>query len=700
MVRNRLPRDTGQGHESSRTPPQGLGVIAHKHFACLLRRRPAEGVTDHAGWKEDRATALSIPALAQQQLIPSLTTPGVPIPLLARHDASSDDSGRTETVSLPRRKTRNRALQQLRLTLDSVARLTVGQLCSLVKNRILKVHIFRFALWRWAPVDRQNAVGSFSDDLTARLRVLLSRDDEERSVCRHPTMSLAGSYLDDLSARLTRYRPGQADAVWANNVQDAEVDCNYQRFYLFDLALKNKSPTLCFELMIEWIKAHPPSAERPWETFNCALRTINWLRIVSMLKDEQRPSEEAWTKIANSIYLQARHIFATVAYHVPGNHVIVELFSLWLIAVSFPNFKQSPAWKAHAQRKLHAELHRQITTSGWHCEHCTHYHVQVLLIAMLWLHACDRIGESADVRLKEKLYKANQVIEKMRFRNSTLPMFGDSSFPFFHHSLSDDIALIGDIAEELFADLTHLHIAGSSQSTDIAERVGDYVVARMETAELVVDVGTIGYRRNPGHGHADMLSFVYASMGIPLFVDPGTREYAEEVDAHELKRACMHNTVSIAGADHAMLWRYFRWYLLPAEPRCSFAAGDNSFRLKASYSAFHHIGTVAHKRALYLTETSLSIVDSIRMREPYAIAINLIVGVGVDVDLGTDGVVRLVSSGHSWIVKQRGRAAWQVAVSDILIYPSYNFAVPSKRITFELGPIGNQTESHIIVRRQ
>src|SRR5688500_14136440 len=83
---------------------------------------------------------------------------------------------------------------------------------------------------------------------------------------------------------------------------------------------------------------------------------------------------------------------------------------------------------------------------------------------------------------------------------------------------------------------------------------------------LAVDCGPLGIGSNPGHGHADALSFSLYVDGRPLLVDPGTYLYVDTPAAMWFKLPEAHNTIHWPGSPAYQLARFFRWTRYPAAP--------------------------------------------------------------------------------------------------------------------------------------
>lgn len=504
-------------------------------------------------------------------------------------------------------------------------------------------------------------------------------------------------YQQTLKEKISTYIAGDISELWSDNEPDAETKCNYQRFYLFDIALAEKlgGPAWAFELINDWIDLNPPARNNAWDSFNCAVRLLNWIKLFHNAPGETFPDSVRWEKILGSIHAQLRCIHRGFRYEVPGNHVIIELFSLWLSSCLFTDIEEASRWKMFADERLAAEIHSQFLASGFHCEHSTHYHVQVTLIVLFWLHARDALGTPVPNALQQKIQKACAQIRRFLLPDGSVPLLGDGCFPFFHETVSQDMANINTLAAKVFPASKADH---SNSTTFAISEIYPYVVATKNADVLIIDVGNIGLRNNPGHGHSDLLSFIYCSRGISIMIDPGTKGYANDPGCLQLKTADYHNTISVDGADHAQLWGYFRWAFLPDDPTYSTSWSSTKFTLKAQYLGFKHIGGIKHQRIISMESDELLIDDSVNGSGTHSISINFILHPLIDVAQG-DGISLILSSGnHRWIFEYVGKPGPVITVTPIHVYGEYGLPVPSHKIAVIGKKSTDPFESRIALR--
>lgn len=163
------------------------------------------------------------------------------------------------------------------------------------------------------------------------------------------------------------------------------------------------------------------------------------------------------------------------------------------------------------------------------------------------------------------------------------------------------------------------HDAGRGRSLTAWFGDAGYLVHRWRDRSasglFLFDVGELGFRNNPGHGHADHLSVILQIGGQPILVDPGTLRYGENPAFLWFKSARAHNTLCFPGHEPADLWRYFRWCDLPSRPESSHRDTANGLQARGVFRGYlRRLGAV-HSRSVFLESArGLVIRDDIECR--------------------------------------------------------------------------------------
>lgn len=365
-----------------------------------------------------------------------------------------------------------------------------------------------------------------------------------------------------------------------------------------------------------------------YDPFNIALRLRELYWIAAVL-DHRGDAEQARSLFALLPRHQCR-LARTIEFETPGNHPLFGLYVLWLTAcVTHPDGAHTPRARRAASR-FEREVAASFLPDGMHCELSTHYHVQVLRLMEEYRRLTLALGRDPCPAFVQLVVRAWSVLEVLRSPAGDLPRFGDGCYCFFGHDLGDDLAALDAARPVTVADpgatttsgLT-LRLLADVRPVDPAIPAavevledGGYIVARDDRAAvrglLVVDVGELGARRNPGHGHADQMSFTLDVGGQPLLVDPGTHRYGDREEWLWFKRALAHNTIWIDGEEPADLWRFFRWCRVPPRPRAEWEAHEHGLVVTAVRHGYGALAHLTHRRRLELEwDSGLTVVDEI-----------------------------------------------------------------------------------------
>lgn len=484
--------------------------------------------------------------------------------------------------------------------------------------------------------------------------------------------------------------------VWEEEDCDDEVENNFQRFYLFQeyLEQQNISPDLAVSLILAWIDKFPFSRTgKAWNSFNCSVRLINWIKLLSKT-DEISLNKGKWEVIQKSIFHQVNYISRNIELHIPGNHVFIQYFSLWIMTSIFNNWTNSGRLNALFHENLIDETEREFLANGFHFEKSFHYHVQITLMGLIWICSSHIQNKSVPESIKETYLKAVRLINVFLLPNGTYPMIGDNCFNFIHEDLRQDIYNINRLVNHFFPSW-HKSIPDGS----LFDIQNEYVVWRQNDQHLIFDVGNIGLYENPGHGHSDILNVIYSDRGIPIFIDPGTRNYSNKPDDLALKKACNHNTVSVGEVNHAELWGFFRWGFLPDDPVYTIKRNNDAIYLQGEFAFKKPLKGLYHKRKIIIWDKELQIEDSIYGRnQKQDVFINFILSEGITCTIEGSNIMVSIND-FTWRMVVQSELKFKIRREPFKIYKNYSLPVEAQKITITFKDIDLPVHSMINISR-
>ncbi len=271
------------------------------------------------------------------------------------------------------------------------------------------------------------------------------------------------------------------------------------------------------------------------EPFPTSLRIINWIKFLLQNNIEDQ-------KIIDNLYTQTYILYDNIEYHLMGNHLLENGFSLMYAGIYFNDSKLI----SKGEEILLVQLEEQILADGAHFELSPMYHqlmfYRLLDVLNLALNSKYQNQNILDL-LMQKAGMMYSWLENITFSNGDIPLFNDSS---------PDIA---PPTEELLNYAKRLNVIKLTKQLDES----GYRKFKSGRFELIIDIGKIGPDYIPGHGHNDMFSFVLYIDNEPVIIDTGSTVYGGNPERRYLERStALHNTVQVGDYEQAKVWGDFR----------------------------------------------------------------------------------------------------------------------------------------------
>jgi len=271
------------------------------------------------------------------------------------------------------------------------------------------------------------------------------------------------------------------------------------------------------------------------EPYPISLRGINWVKFLSnnQVKDEL---------INTTLYFHYCILFKNLEYHLLGNHLLENAFSLLFGAYYF----QDEKLYNKSKDLLISELNEQVLKDGAHFELSPMYH-QIILSRLL--DSIQLIKLNSEWKKDELLFfleaKASLMISwlhNITYKNGNIPMVNDATFN------------IASSSKNIFSYAKHLGI--KSQNIPLSD--SGYRKINSNNYELLIDVGNVGPSYQPGHAHSDTLNFELIKEDNPVIVDTGISTYEKNTIRQYERATSSHNTVKIGSKEQTQVWGGFR----------------------------------------------------------------------------------------------------------------------------------------------
>lgn len=324
------------------------------------------------------------------------------------------------------------------------------------------------------------------------------------------------------------------------------------------------------------------------DPYPIALRGINWIKFISVHYDAiPENKRRGWN---DSLYSQYRMLSRKLEYHLEGNHLLEDAYSLFIASIYFADRR---LYKK-ASKLLIKELDEQILPDGAHYEQSPMYHC-ILLDRLL---DCYNISSNQSrfddqSRMNEVLAKQAKKmlghLESLIYADRTIPLLNDSAYG------------IAPSPEQLFDYARRLGIHWDR----IPMKECGYRKLSGNRMEAIVDVGNITASYQPGHSHADTFGYELRVLGQPLLIDTGISTY-DKNRRRQLERSTMaHNTVTVNDSDSSEVWSGFR---VGRRARVSILEED-PIRIVAEHNGFGR--TCTHRRTFRIEPDVCEVTDSV-----------------------------------------------------------------------------------------
>ena len=361
------------------------------------------------------------------------------------------------------------------------------------------------------------------------------------------------------------------------------------------------------EFLERWIRENPRGSVPGWDPYPTSLRIVNWVKWlekngrvehvdhVSGGEDSTRSTcstrfnkimigfNNRFSSYAEMLKEQVEWLEGHVEWHIMANHLLANLKAL-IIGNRYLD-RDYTKW----MRLYREQIAEQILPDGGHFERSVMYHAIILEDVLDVMSFC---GYEAEW-LRPVAAKMLRYLVDMTGPDGKIAMFNDAADGIakptewlcgYARSLGIEVQ-----SPEPFADFPD---TGYTRMT-----AGDFV--------LFVDTGAIGPDYQPGHAHADTLTYELYWKGRKVVTDTGTSEYRGKRRAYERSTAA-HNVVEVDGRNSSEVWSSHR---VGARARIVERVVEPG-RVVASHDGYgEKVG-----RELTLTDEGLTVVEKVEGR--------------------------------------------------------------------------------------
>ena len=380
----------------------------------------------------------------------------------------------------------------------------------------------------------------------------------------------------NITSEFKSWNNTQYGMLWAYNL-------NYMDWLL--------QPDMDFEEGAKWINRFIDDVDSNTiglDPYPIALRGINWIKFISIHFNKLNAEQlKTWN---NSLYSQYKLLEKKLEYHLLGNHLLEDAYSLYIASIYF----QDEKLYAKSSKLLLRELKEQILNDGSHYEQSPMYH-SILL---------DRLLDCYNISVHNIFFEGQKTINnslkgyagrmlghlsRIVYNDQTIPLLNDSA-----NGITSTPTDLFDYAKRLNIEWSNINLGDSGYRKFVNKHF-----------ESIVDIGNIKATYQPGHSHADTFNFELRIDDKPFIIDTGISTYEKNTRRQYERSTVAHNCVSIKGTNSSEVWGGFR---VGRRAKVTILESTDS-SVTASHDGFGQIGT--HSRTFTLSNDWLEISDNI-----------------------------------------------------------------------------------------
>ena len=384
----------------------------------------------------------------------------------------------------------------------------------------------------------------------------------------------------------------------------------YNLHYFDDLCAVGASDRIVWhkQLIEKWIAENPPAIGNGWEPYPTSLRIVNWIKW-------SLGGNQLTNGALQSLAIQSRWLSKRVEHHLLANHLFVNAKALVFAGMFFQGL-EADSWLNQGLRILAREIPEQVLADGGHFELSPMYHAIILEDILDLINACQSWPSVVALQQTSALRDAAQRmltwLEIMSHPDGDVSFFNDSTF-----GIAPIFLDVAQYAKRLGVNVQQFD---SSKEIHHLQQSG-YIRAQKGAAVLLADVGRIGPDYQPGHAHADTLSFEFSLRGQRIFVNSGTSTYKTGAQRSLERSTAAHNTVEINHTSSSEVWGGFRVARRAQPFAIECVEAETALAITASHTGYQRlVGRPTHQRMWRLSRGSLTVTDRIKGELSGAIA--------------------------------------------------------------------------------
>lgn len=429
--------------------------------------------------------------------------------------------------------------------------------------------------------------------------------------------------------------------------------------HYFDLLKAEHYSSWQQSFMHRWIMENPPPSGNGWEPYTISLRIVNWIKwlLIHDVRD---------TTILDSIATQANYLSRRLEIHILGNHLLANAKALIFAGLFFTG-KKAKNWLKKGLRYFSREIKNQIYNDGGHCELSPMYHAIILEDLLDVINICNVYSIPISHHWITVVKKMYSWLKTMEHPDGHIALFNDATFN------------VASSSDELKQYAERLNICLEDKIKEYLDDSG-FVRLRNHACVLIADIGKIGAYYQPGHAHADTLSFELSLNQQRLFVNSGISTYNDCAERLNQRSTRSHNTLVINEKNSSTVWKSFRVADRAEVKNIQFIKNTDEIIISASHNGYFKPYRIIHTRTWKLQNDQLVILDNVTGNGRHKISIYFHIHPDVTVSQLNDHMFLLAKDG---IQRINIKVSHKMNVYPSTYHPEFNKSISNQKLVIE-----------------
>lgn len=349
----------------------------------------------------------------------------------------------------------------------------------------------------------------------------------------------------------------------------------------------------------KWIADNPQTKSIGWEPYPTSLRIVNWIKWFSRFPEKVKLP---WLE---NLTTQIQVLEKALEYHILANHLFANCKAL-IFAGAYFEGPDAKRWLAKGLKIFKTEIHEQFLKDGGHFERSPMYHS-----TLLW-DLCDLYNLAITTQIPS-LLKQQEILESTIIRGLQwlrLMTHPDGELSFFNDATFNIAPRYEDLSD--YAKRLRIKEIKEPLEGKLLSESGYYVASLEPNYKAILNLAPIKPNYQPGHAHADTLSFELSLFKQRFIVNSGISTYDNCALRHFQRSTKAHSTVTINSANSSDVWSSFRVAKRARPLGLAVNYADDKIVINCSHNGYKRFlrGNI-HKRTWQLRPNGLIINDQI-----------------------------------------------------------------------------------------